>query len=240
MAILRSLLAYVLMLTNAFLSSGWMYLTATRSPLVRRLEMQQAMARRARAILAAVCCLRCRVVGAENLPAAPFVIMPLHQSAFETLVFPALFPPFVWVLKESLVRVPILGRALARLEPVAIDRSDPRVALRQVLEQGGEKLSRGISVLVFPEGTRHAPGNPGRFHSSGAALALGAKAPIVPVVHDAGRFWKGRGFVIRPGVITVCIGAPIMPDAFEDRSPREIMREVRESAASGEVSINRL
>ena len=232
MTILRSTLAYILMLSNAVLSAGWMCLTARKAPLARRLLLQRRMAGRNRAILATVCGLRCRVEGAENLPPAPFVIFSLHQSAFETLIFPAFLPPFVWVLKKSLVGVPLLGPALARLEPVAIDRGDARVALRQVLEQGAAKLDQGIGVLIFPEGTRYPPGRPGAFRSSAAALASGAGVPIVPVVHDTGRFWAAHGFAIRPGCVTVRIGPPLPPAEMTDLSAKEITTRLRRETES--------
>ena len=152
MTILRSTLAYILMLSNAFLSAGWMCLTARKAPLARRLVLQQRMAARNRAILAAVCGLRCRVEGTENLPPAPFVIFSLHQSAYETLIFPAFLPPFVWVLKKSLVGVPLLGPALARLEPVAIDRGDA-IAVPQPQPLKRDRAPRAMHTIRAAHGS---------------------------------------------------------------------------------------
>lgn len=223
----RSAIAYTMMLSNAVLSAGWMCLFARNRSLAGRLHLQQRFCRRNRAILATVCGLRCRVEGEEHLPDPPYVILSLHQSSYEALVFPALFPPFVWILKKSLVGVPVLGPALARLEPVAIDRDEPQAALKQVLVQGQAALAKGVSVLVFPEGTRFPPGAPGRFRGSGVALAARGNVPVIPVALDSGAFWGAYSFIIRPGLITVRIGQAVMPTEMAGRSPKEINDQLR-------------
>lgn len=230
--IVRSALAYALMLVNAVLSATHLFVVLRRQPLVERLAAQGRMAARTRVILATVCGLKCAVEGAEHLPEPPYVILSKHQSSYETLVFPCLFPPFVWVLKESLVQIPFLGWALARLGPIAIDRRSPRRALRQVIEEGAARLRNGICVLVFPEGTRFAPGTAGRYRVSGAALAQRGDVAIVPVAIDTGRYWEAYGFPIRPGVITVRIGAPIRPDHMHGENAAAIMAEARERIES--------
>jgi 1-acyl-sn-glycerol-3-phosphate acyltransferase len=160
-------------------------------------------------LLKVICGLKLEVVGRENIPAEPCVILCKHQSAWETLALQAVFPAQVWVLKRELLWIPFFGWGLASLRPIAIDRNAGRQALNQVIEQGKERLQSGAMVVVFPEGTRLPPGTMGRFGIGGARLAVDAAVPVVPVAHNAGSFWAKRGFLKRPGVIKMVIGAKI-------------------------------
>lgn len=155
------------------------------------------------------CGLGHRVVGLENLPAAPCVILSKHQSAWETIAYQKIFPPQAWVLKRELLWIPLFGWGLAATRPIAIDRSAGVRALEGVVEQGRERLAGGRYVVVFPEGTRIPPGERGRYNPGGAMLASKAGVPVVPVAHNSGSFWSRRGFLKLPGVIEVRVGPPI-------------------------------
>lgn len=153
--------------------------------------------------------IRYTVLGRENIPAVPVVIVSKHQSAWETLALQVIFPPLCFVLKRELLRIPFLGWGLAQLPSIAIDRSAGKDALTQVIEQGCERLAEGISVVIFPEGTRVAPGMHRRYKPGGAALAARSGAPVVPVAHNAGEFWPRNAFLKQPGNIVMSIGPPI-------------------------------
>jgi 1-acyl-sn-glycerol-3-phosphate acyltransferase len=155
------------------------------------------------------CGLGYRVRGRENIPRATAVVLSNHQSAWETLAYQAIFPPQVWVLKRSLLKIPLFGWSLAMLKPVAIDRGGRSKALRQVLEQGQQRLADGMWIIVFPEGTRMPHGTLGDYNPGGAMLAERAGCPVVPVVHNAGAYWPRSGFPIRGGTIDVVIGPAI-------------------------------
>lgn len=157
------------------------------------------------------CKLDFRVLGKENIPAQPSIVLSKHQSAWETLALQSIFPPQVWVLKRELLRLPFFGWALALSSPIAIDRGSARLALKQLLDQGKERLARGFWVVIFPEGTRIEPGGKGRYKVGGAWLATHTGALAVPVAHNAGEFWGRNAFLKRPGTITVSIGQPIDP-----------------------------
>lgn len=159
--------------------------------------------------LALTCNLKYRVVGRENIPDHACVILAKHQSAWETIAFQAIFPPQIWVLKRELLMIPLFGWALWALSAIAIDRSAGREALKQLVAQGKDRLKRGLSVVVFPEGTRIAPGTRGKYHIGGAWLATHTGATVLPVAHNAGEFWGKQSLLKRPGTITVSIGAPI-------------------------------
>jgi 1-acyl-sn-glycerol-3-phosphate acyltransferase len=153
--------------------------------------------------------IRFRVEGLDHLPAQPSVVLSKHQSAWETIAFQQIFPPLSFVLKKSLLHIPFFGWGLALFSPIAIDRAAGREAMKQVESQGKERLRAGFWVLVFPEGTRVAPGEKGNYQVGGAWLASKAGVPVVPVAHNAGRCWPKNAFVKRPGEITVRIGPPI-------------------------------
>ena len=155
--------------------------------------------------------IRYRVLGRENMPAAPAVVMAKHQSAWETVALQEVFPPLVFVLKKELLRVPFFGWGLAAMKMISIDRAAAKDALKQVFDQGRERLSAGYWVVIFPEGTRVAPGETARYKPGGAHLAVRSGARVVPVAHNAGEFWRKDRFTIAPGLITVSIGPPIDP-----------------------------
>jgi 1-acyl-sn-glycerol-3-phosphate acyltransferase len=163
--------------------------------------------------------IRWRVEGRENLPARPSVILAKHQSAWETMAFQLIFPPQVHVLKRELLWIPFFGWGLALMSPIAIDRSRGVAALRAIARRGRERLAQGFWVVVFPEGTRVAPGMTREYHPGGAWLAREAGAPVVPVAHNAGLLWPRNAFLKRPGTVTVRIGPAIDP---ADRDPKTI------------------
>ena len=163
--------------------------------------------------------IRWRVEGHENLPPRPCIILSKHQSAWETLAFQLIFPPHVHVLKRSLLWIPFFGWGLALMSPIAIDRSRGVAALRAIARRGRERLQQGFWVVVFPEGTRVAPGAVREYHPGGAWLACASGAPVVPVAHNAGLVWPRNAFLKRPGTIIVRIGPPI--DAA-NRDPKTV------------------
>ena len=155
------------------------------------------------------CGLGWRVSGRENIPASPGVILCKHQSAWETITLQLIFPRQCKVLKKELLHVPFFGWGLASLNPIAIDRKAGAKALRTVLERGAERIRQGWWVLLFPEGTRIAPGEKGRYTQTGAALALAADTVVIPVAHNAGVFWARNALTKHAGTIDVVIGPPI-------------------------------
>jgi len=157
-----------------------------------------------------ICGIRYRVLGAEHIPSPPFIVLAKHQSAWETLAFQVILPPQTWVVKRELLWIPFFGWGLAMLSPIAIDRAAGARALRQLLDQGRDRLARGLCIVMFPEGTRMPPGTRGHYQAGGAWLATQTATPVLPVAHNAGSLWRRKAFLKRPGLITVSIGAPIV------------------------------
>lgn len=168
------------------------------------------------------CGVHLRIQGDENVPPAPYVILSNHQSTWETLYFVLHFMPASAILKQELLHIPFFGWGLRMLRPIAIDRSQPRQALKAVQVQGKERLAEGISVIVFPEGTRVEPGEERKFSNGGAELAVKSGVKVLPVAHTGGRCWPPRRFLKFPGTIDLIIGPPI---ETEGRNAREVTAE---------------
>lgn len=155
---------------------------------------------------------------------APFVVMSKHQSQWETYFLQCLFFPTCIVLKKELTQIPFFGWALRQYDPIAIDRSKPKAALKYVQEKGEEKINSGMSMLIFPEGTRVLPGTVGKYARSGASIAVATGAPIIPVAHNAGVYWPETTKLKYPGTIDVIIGDPIIT---EGKTSKQVINEVQ-------------
>ena len=165
-----------------------------------------------------------QVKGWENLPDSAAVVLSKHQSAWETMFFAAHLPRDVcFVDKRELHRIPFFGWGLAQLRMIPINRAKGRDAVDEVIRVGRLRLEEGRWPLLFPEGTRIAPGETGRYKMGGALLAKATGAPIIPIAHNAGECWPRNAFLKKPGVITVSIG-PLIP--AEGRRAAELNREV--------------
>jgi 1-acyl-sn-glycerol-3-phosphate acyltransferase len=176
-------------------------------------------------LLKVICNLRYEVQGAENIPQHGAIIFSKHQSAWETLAIQVIFPPVVWVLKRELLWIPIFGWALMMLDSIGIDRSSGRKAVQQIISKGTQRLQKGRLVVIFPEGTRMAPGQRKKYGIGGAVLAEHSGYPVVPMAHNAGEYWRRRDVIKHPGVIKVVIGPAI---ETKGRSAAEINKMAEE------------
>jgi 1-acyl-sn-glycerol-3-phosphate acyltransferase len=154
-------------------------------------------------MLRLICGIRLEVEGREHFPQEACVVMAKHQSAAETIAMPILVPAYVWILKRNLLYIPFFGWALAVMGTIAIRRGNPREAIKQVIQQGEGFLKQGRWVVIFPEGTRTAPGERGKYQPGGISLAQKAEVGILPMAHNAGVCWPKRGFIKKPGTIRV-------------------------------------
>ena len=222
MTAIRSLIFLLLQLILTPIFSTLAIFTFPFSPLTRY-WLISSYARTMIWLLRVVCGIRHEVRGIENLPKEPCIVLCKHQSAWETLALQVIFPPQAWVLKRELLWLPFFGWGLAMTSPIAIDRSDGKGAMKQLLKQGKERLAQGFYVVIFPEGTRVPYGQRGKYKIGGAMLAASSGTPVVPVAHNAGRLWGRNAFSKHPGVVTMSIGKPI---ATQGRKADEINAEV--------------
>ena len=171
-----------------------------------------------------ICGVRARVSGMENLPDTAVILLPKHQSTWETFAFPTLMPkPLAYVFKRELLFIPFFGWAMSRMDMIHIDRSKRSQAWTKVADQGRKHMANGNWVIMFPEGTRAARGKKGTYKAGGTRLAVDTGRPVVPIAVNSAVCWPRKSFLIRPGVVDVSIGKPI---ASVGRQPDELMAEV--------------
>ena len=171
-----------------------------------------------------ICGVHARLQGMQHLPDGPVVLLPKHQSTWETFAFPGLMPrPLAYVFKRELLYIPFFGWAMARMDMIHIDRSKRAEAWAKVAEQGRRLMANGHWVIMFPEGTRTPRGSQGTYKSGGTRLAVTTGVPVLPIAVTSARCWPRKTFTLRPGIIDVSIGQPIPSSG---REPDELMREV--------------
>jgi 1-acyl-sn-glycerol-3-phosphate acyltransferase len=190
-------------------------------PFRARFTLARVWARVLLFMLKLCCRLTFTVEGRENLPRQPSIALIKHSSSWETFAQAVLLPPQVWVLKRELTWIPFVGWGIRLLHAIAIDRGAGGKAVRQMIEQGRNRLETGHWIAVFPEGTRVAVGEVRRYGVGGAAIAAETGALVVPVAHNAGYFWPRRGLMKKPGVIRVVIGPPITTQGRDARAINE-------------------
>ena len=173
-------------------------------------------------VLKYLCNINYRVEGLDNIPDEACIIFSKHQSALETMMVQRIFPPLTFVVKQELLWLPFFGWGLRSIDPIAIDRKSGRKAIGQVVDQGIERLKRGIWIVIFPEGTRSKPGTKLPYKKGGAILASKSGHKVIPVAHTAGEFWPKGFFSRQTGTIVMSIGPAI---ETKGKKTEEIMQE---------------
>lgn len=235
---IRIFLFYLLLGTSSLLWCSLSFFIAPFLPFHKRYRFINVYWCRFAVLLARVILgIHYKVTGAENVPKEPCVILSNHQSTWETFFLSAYFSPLSQVLKRELLYVPFFGWAMAMLRPIAINRDNPKEALRQVASKGDELLKQKVWVLIFPEGTRVPFGTVGKFSRGGTALAVNAGLPVLPIAHNAGKYWPKSGWGKRSGTIEVVIGEPMYANGT---GPRAIAELNDRAAAWNEATQRRL
>lgn len=238
---LRTIVFYILLASSSLI---WCTISVFIAPLLpfraRYRFINQAWCRCAVWLTKVFVGIRYEVKGLEYIPQQPCVILANHQSTWETFYLSALFEPLSQVIKRELLYVPFFGWAMAMLKPIAIDRSNPKAALKQLAKQGDECLKQGCWVLVFPEGTRLPPGQLGKFSRGGASLAVNANLPVLPIAHNAGEFWPKEGWSKKPGTIQVVIGPLMHAEGTGPRAIAELNDRAYEWVRQAQIEIGSL
>jgi 1-acyl-sn-glycerol-3-phosphate acyltransferase len=202
-------------------------------------------ARSVLALLKAIVGLDGEIRGLENLPAGAAIIAMKHQSAWDTLILPVVLGDPAVVLKRELFLVPIYGWYAARAGSIAIDRRGGAAALRSLVARARREAAAGRHVVIFPEGTRTAPGRRLPYQPGVAALYQALGLPVVPAAVNSGLFWGRRSFVKRPGRVVLAFLEPIAPglpraqlmaelEARIEAATAALEREVAEGQGAGE------
>lgn len=176
-----------------------------------------------------ICGIRVKIEGQEHFPDEACVVMAKHQSALETIAMPTLVPPYAWILKRELFYIPLFGWALAVMGTIAIRRGNPREAIKQVIEQGRQRLAEKRWVVIFPEGTRSAVNTTGNYQPGGVVVAQKAAAAILPMAHNAGAHWPKRGFIKRPGTVTFRFLPLISAETVTNTRRNDLLKQLEET-----------
>jgi len=157
-----------------------------------------------------ICGIRVEITGAEHLPATgPALLASQHQSAFDTLIWMTKLPAPSYVVKRELTRIPLFGPLLAPAGMIPVDRAARATALRSLLRATRRARDAGRQIIIFPEGTRVAPGEHVPLQPGIAAIATHLELPVIPIATDSGTYWGRRAFMKYPGTIRIAIGTPI-------------------------------
>lgn len=155
--------------------------------------------------------IRYQLRGVENIPDGPAIFASKHQSVWDTLIFNLIVPDCAYVLKRELFAIPLWGWYVRRVGMIGIDRAAGAKALKRMVGDARRILDQGRSVVLFPQGTRTAPGEARRYLPGAAALYRGLEFPVIPVALNSGLFWPRRKFRKNSGLITIEFLAPVAP-----------------------------
>ena len=137
------------------------------------------------------------------------IIFSKHQSTWETIFFLLVIPNPIFIVKKELVYVPFFGWCLYLLNNICIDRSAGGLMIKKMISETDQLLSKGFSVILFPEGTRVIVGQKTRLKQGGILMIKSLKLPVLPITHNAGKFWPKHSFIKYPGTIQIFFGEPI-------------------------------
>lgn len=176
-------------------------------------------------LLKMICGVNYKIHGLENIPKDRVgIVLSKHQSTWETFLLPRIFNYSAIILKRELLWVPFFGWGLRLVDPIAINRKDKSSAMEQIIAQGKKCLDAGRWIIMYPEGTRIPYGQVGNYRAGGTRLAVATEYPIIPVAHNAGKYWSKRGLLKYPGTIQVVIGPLI---ETKGRKSEEVLAEVK-------------
>lgn len=181
-------------------------------------------------VLRLTCGLRYEIEGLENIPSqGSFIFMSKHSSTWETIALQYHLPPLVWVVKQELMKIPLFGWGLRVQKAIPLQRGSGRKAVDKLLEHAQNRLQQGLSIMIFPEGTRVAAGEVRAYKNGGLILAQSSSTPIIPIAHNAGEFWPRHSWIKWPGTIKVRVGAPIQTVGKEIETLKQEVRDWIES-----------
>jgi 1-acyl-sn-glycerol-3-phosphate acyltransferase len=182
-------------------------------------------------LLRAICGTRLEVQGLDNIPPGAALIAAKHQSLFETFaVIPLLADPAM-VLKRELMLIPLFGWFARKFRMIPVDRGAGTTALKRLIGRAKEAVRDGRQVVIFPEGTRRAPGAPPDYKPGAVALYLNLGVPCVPLALNSGLFWPRRKFMRYPGTIIMEFLPAIPPG-----EPRAVFSQRLQEALEGKTA----
>lgn len=178
-----------------------------------------------------ICGITYEVRGREHIATTPALYASKHQSAWDTIIFLILLPSPAYVLKRELLRIPLWGWYLWRMQMIAIDRAAGGQGLKDMLKQAKARVNDGRPIVIFPEGTRMKVGAPPTYHPGVLALYNTLKLPTIPVALNSGCFWGKNAFTKRPGKIIIEFLPPIPPGLPKDEFMPRLQNAIEPATA---------
>ncbi len=153
-----------------------------------------------------------KITGRENLPVRNgYIVASKHESAMETCLFHSIVPNVSYVLKSSLMWVPLAGFYFIATGCIPINRSKGTIAMRKMFDKATKNLHDGQNIVIFPEGTRQVHNQATRYNPGVALIYEKCQVPVVPVALNTGLFWPKNSYKKFPGIVEVKILPPIQP-----------------------------
>lgn len=169
--------------------------------------------------------IRTEITGLENLPEGSFILAPKHQSFWDVLAFfPFLRDP-LFILKRELLWIPVFGWYVAKMRMVPVNRGNRGQALKAVAIATRREMQNNRQLIIYPEGTRRAPGDEPAYKWGIVELYAQLGLPVVPVAHVAGLYWPRRKFLRYPGTVRARFLKPIEPGLPKDEFMRRLVTE---------------
>ena len=182
-------------------------------------------------LLRIFCGLRHRELGLENLPRGAAIIAAKHQSAWETLFLSIRLNRPAFILKRELLLIPLFGWYLRKIGMIAVDRAGKAAALKQMVRDANARFADGRQIVIFPEGTRVAPGDHKPYQPGIAALYGQLNVPVVPVALNSGLYWGRKAWMKKPGEILIEYLPPIPPGLDRKAFMAELERRLEPAAS---------
>ncbi|MHB8530350.1 MAG: lysophospholipid acyltransferase family protein [Caulobacteraceae bacterium] len=183
-----------------------------------------------------ICGVRVEIRGREHLPTGAALVAAKHQCMFDTMAPYAALPDACYVLRSSLLKIPFYGWYCRKSGMIAVDREGHARALRKLLADARERIAQQRQLVIFPEGTRTAPGESGEYRPGVAALYRELGLACTPLATNSGRHWPAHGFIRRPGVIVYEFLPAIAPGLHRAAFMR-LLRERIESASAALLAL---
>lgn len=182
-------------------------------------------------LLRIVCGVRLEVRGREHVPSGPLIVAAKHQSAWDTFALMTLFPHPVYVLKRELQMIPIFGWYTIKAGMIPVHREKRGSALAALTRRAAAQIRIGAQLIIFPEGTRRAPGAPPDYKPGVALMYKEFGVPCLPVALNSGLFWPRRTFRRLPGTIVVEFLEPIPPGLDRRTFMARLERQIEQASA---------
>ncbi len=169
-----------------------------------------------------ICGIDDEIRGRENIPAGGFIVASKHQSAWETLRLIELFPRPTFILKRSLLWVPLFGWYLKKAGMIPVDRGGGSAAMAAMTAHAKRAVEEGRQIIIFPEGTRRPPLAPPQYRRGVVRLYRDLDVPCLPIALNSGLYWPRRSFIHRPGTIVATLLPPIPPGRDSEAFSEEL------------------